>query len=159
VTQTTDRTGADHRPGAGADITVRMAASTYIVVIAVYGLLAGYSAYDALNEPASDRRGTAVVFAILAGFLIYFFMRLRLSVSGGVLRYRNVLGERTLPLADIVRTEFKRRLFASDPRPILLITAENRAKPLQINLMPFRRDDIARFLAMPALKLEKGQDG
>jgi hypothetical protein len=98
------------------------------------------------------------VLAALAVFLVFFLARLRLTVSGGVLRYGNVFGERTLPLTDIVRTEFKRRPFASDPRPILLITAGNRAKPLQVNLMPFRRADIARFLAIPALKLEKDRD-
>ncbi len=158
MTTATERSGAGDRPGGGTDITLRVATSTCVTVIAIYVALAAFSIHVALHDPASDWRGTAVVLAVLAVFLVYFLVRLRLTVSGGVLRYRNVLGERTLPLADIVRTEFKRRPFASDPRPILLITAEKRAKPLQVNLMPFRRDDTARFLALPALKLEKRQD-
>jgi hypothetical protein len=158
MTTATDRTGAGDGPGGGADITLRVATSTCVTVIAIYVALAGYAAYNFMNDPAADWHGTAVVLAALAVFLVFFLARLRLTVSGGVLRYRNIFGERMLPLADIVRTEFKRRLFASDPRPILLITAENRAKPLQVNLMPFRRDDTARVLALPALKLEKGQD-
>lgn len=158
MTTAADRTGAGDRPGGDADITLRVATSTYVAVIGIYVAFVAFSTYTALRDPASDWRGTAVVLAVLAVFLVYVLARLRLTVSRGVLRYRNVLGERTLPLADVVRTEFKRRLFASDPRPILLITAENRAKRLQINLMPFRRDDTARFLALPALKLGKGQD-
>jgi hypothetical protein len=158
MTTAADRAGAGDRPGGDADITLRVATPTYVTVIAIYVALAAYAAYNFMNDPATDWRGTAVVLAVLAVFLVYFIARLRLTVSGGVLRYRNVLGERTLPLADIVRTEFKRRPFASDPRPILLITSGSRAKQLQVNLMPFRRDDIARFLAMPALKLEKGEN-
>jgi hypothetical protein len=158
MTTVADRTGGDQRSSAGADLTLRVASSTCVAVIGIYVAFAAFSAYTALRDPASDWRGTGVVLAVLAVFLVYFLARLRLTVSGGVLRYRNVLGERTLPLTDIVRTEFKRRPFARDPRPILLITAENRAKPLQVNLMPFRRDDVASFLAMPGLKLEKGRD-
>jgi hypothetical protein len=158
MTTAADRAGAGDRPGGGADITLRVATSTCVAVIGIYVALAAYAARNFMNDPAADWRGTAVVLAVLAVFLVIFLARLRLTVKEGVLRYSNVFGERTLPLADIVRTEFKRRLFARDPRPILLITAENRAKRLQINLMPFRRDDIARFLAMPALKLGKGQD-
>jgi hypothetical protein len=158
MTPAADRAGAGDRPDAGADITLRVATPTYVAVIVFYVALAAYAARNFMSDPAADWRGTAVVLAALAVFLIFFLVRLRLTVSGGVLRYGNIFGERTLPLADVVRTEFKRRPFASDPRPILLITAGNRAKPLQVNLMPFRRDDIARFLALPALKLGKGQD-
>ena len=152
-----DRAGGGDRPDAGPDITLRVATSTCVVVIAIYVAFAAYAAHNAMNDPAAGWRGTAVVLAALAAFLVFVLVRLRVTVSGGVLRYRNIFGERTLPLADVVRTEFKRRPFARDPRPILLITAENRAKPVQVNLMPFRRDDIARFLALPVLKIEKGQ--
>ena len=155
MTTAADRTGAGDRPGGGADITLRVATPTCVAVIAIYVALAAYGAYNVMNDPAADRRLTAAVLAALAVFLIVLLARLRLTVSGGVLRYRNIFGERTLPLADVVRTEFKRRPFARDPRPILLITAENRAKPVQVNLMPFRRDDITRFLEIPGLKLEK----
>lgn len=158
MTTATDRAGAGDRPGGSADITLRVAASTYVAAIAIYALLVAFSARDVLHDPTGDWRWTAVVLVLLGLFLIFFLGSLRLVVSGGVLRYHNLFGKRTLPLAEIVRTEFRRKLFARDPRPILLITSRNSAKKMQVNLMPFRRDDVARFLAIPELKIEKGQD-
>jgi len=146
-----DRVMTKDEPGSSGELRLTAAPSTYAVFGVILGLPMLLLGTVAIRHP-SAWQGVAAFGSALA-FTLLYYSRLRVLVSQDAICYRTLLSQRRLLLDEIAESQVKWNVLGRDPRPLLVIASAQGGKPLVINLKPYRRDDIARFLRLPVLRV------
>jgi len=151
-------------PAGDLDFTLRTARSTYVLFGAMFGALLSFSLLVTwVNRSAWP---ATALFATLLGSFVVWLNRFAIHVSGVGLDYRSLFGTWSLLWSDIreaeIRVGYIGYPYTDRFRPYvrLVITVDQAGGGLErvMNLKPFNREEIARFLKLPQLRLRHGDD-
>jgi hypothetical protein len=94
---------------------------------------------------------------VLVG-LWFYFSRLEIRVSRDVLTYRTMFRRQSIALADVAESTVKGGAAGAGPGLLLVVTAVEASKSMEINLKPFRLNEVAHLLELAGLKVDDADD-